>query len=60
LEEVMPLTATAFARSAARSRVGPLRDVLRMLLLSLDRLVPPQGSRQKTDLPPEWFKYPPI
>jgi hypothetical protein len=56
----MPLTATAFARSAARSRVGPLRDVLRMLLLSLDRLVPPQGSRQNTDLPPEWFKYPPI
>ena len=42
----------------------PWRAVLRRMLQAvagaLDRLVPPQPLDREVDLPPEWFKYPPI
>ena len=42
----------------------PWRAVLRRMLQAvagaLDRLVPPQPLDREVELPPEWFKYPPI
>jgi hypothetical protein len=59
----MSVVATGFERSGVQRRAGPANDmrrVLRALLGALDRLVPPGGSRHDAELPPEWFKYPPI
>ena len=53
-----------FARSAAPRRSegeDALRHALRALCDVLDRLVPPASeSPRDAELPPEWFKYPPI
>ena len=42
----------------------PWRAVLRRKLQAvagaLDRLVPPHPLDREVELPPEWFKYPPI
>ena len=59
----MPVVATRFERSAPRrvSWANGARRLLRELLGALDRLVPPPGDTPRVaQLPPEWFKYPPI
>ena len=42
----------------------PWKAVLRRTLLAvagaLDRLLPPHQLNREVELPPEWFKYPPI
>ena len=52
----MPLTATGFARSAALARASWIHRFFYALLIALDELV----SRRDGELPPGWFKYPPI
>ena len=37
-----------------------LRRTLPTLTGALDRLVPPHPLDREVELPPEWFKYPPI
>lgn len=37
-----------------------LRRTLQALADALDRLLPPQPLIREVELPPEWFKYPPI
>jgi hypothetical protein len=37
-----------------------LRRRLQVVAGALDRLLPPQPLNQEVELPPEWFKYPPI
>jgi hypothetical protein len=59
----MPVVATRFERSAPRrvSWANGARRLLRELLGALDRLVPaPNEIPRDAQLPPEWFKYPPI
>jgi hypothetical protein len=59
----MSVVATRFERSAPRrlSWADGARRMLRALLGALDRLVPlPGDTPRDAQLPPEWFKYPPI
>jgi len=37
-----------------------LRRTLQAAAGALDRLLPPQPLNRGLELPPEWFKYPPI
>jgi hypothetical protein len=37
-----------------------LRRTLQTIADALDRLLPPQPLNRELELPPEWFKYPPI
>jgi hypothetical protein len=37
-----------------------LRRTLQAVAGALDRLLPPQPLNREFELPPEWFKYPPI
>jgi hypothetical protein len=37
-----------------------LRGMLQAVAGALDRLVPPHPLNREVELPPEWFKYPPI
>ena len=37
-----------------------LRRTLQAVAGALDRLLPPQPLNRELELPPEWFKYPPI
>ena len=37
-----------------------LRRTLQAVAGALDRLVPPHSLDREVELPPEWFKYPPI
>jgi hypothetical protein len=37
-----------------------LRRTLQAVAGALDRLVPPHLLDREVELPPEWFKYPPI
>ena len=37
-----------------------LRRTLQSVAGALDRLLPPQPLNRQLELPPEWFKYPPI
>lgn len=37
-----------------------LRRMLQAVAGALDPLVPPHLLNRKVELPPEWFKYPPI
>ena len=37
-----------------------LRRTLQAVAGALDRLVPPHPVNRGVELPPEWFKYPPI
>jgi len=37
-----------------------LRRTLQAVAGALDRLVPPHPLDREVELPPEWFKYPPI
>jgi hypothetical protein len=37
-----------------------LRRTLQAVAGALDRLLPPQPPNRGRELPPEWFKYPPI
>ena len=37
-----------------------LRRTLQAIAGALDALLPPQPLIRKVELPPEWFKYPPI
>jgi hypothetical protein len=37
-----------------------LRRTLQAVAGALDRLVPPHPVNREVELPPEWFKYPPI
>src|SRR5205823_15074721 len=64
LEEVMSVVTTAFERSAAPPRTRWTHrawHVLQGLEVMLDRLVPSRGGTARdSELPPEWFKYPPI
>ena len=52
---------------AARTKIvggEPWKAVLRRTLQAvagvLDRLLPPHPLNREVELPPEWFKYPPI
>ena len=60
----MSIGATGFERSAAPRRSSWTRYAWRVLwavLIVLGRLVPPAGyAARQSELPPEWFKYPPI
>ena len=59
----MSLVATGFERSADPRRVSwanGARRMLRGLLAAFDRLVLPRDAGPDAELPPEWFKYPPI
>jgi hypothetical protein len=59
----MSAVATPFRRSPAPFRLSwskARRRVLQALLNALDRLVPPRDAHEQAELPPEWFKYPPI
>jgi hypothetical protein len=60
----MSAIAARFERAAVPGRGVSIRataGILLALLAALDRLVPPaeDGSPDR-ELPPEWFKYPPI
>ena len=37
-----------------------LRHTLQAVAGALDGLLPPQPPNRAVELPPEWFKYPPI
>jgi hypothetical protein len=37
-----------------------LRRTLQPVAGALDRLLPPQPLNRDVELPPEWFKYPPM
>jgi len=52
----MPTAATGFARSAAPERARWTHRILHALMRALDRFVHGRGG----ELPPEWFKHPPI
>ena len=59
----MSVVTTAFERSAAPSHTRWTHHawhVMRAILLALDRLVPSCRAPRDVELPPEWFKYPPI
>ena len=57
-------TNAAFAARTTLVAEEPWRTVLRRTLQAvagaLDRLVPPHPLDREVELPPEWFKYPPI
>jgi hypothetical protein len=58
----MPAIAGSVKRSA-RSYIPPARSmhpVLHAVLSMLDRLVPSGATYRDAELPPDWFKYPPI
>jgi hypothetical protein len=60
---MMSLTATGFEHSTDPRRAlwaNGVRRVLWRLLAALDRLVPPSAASRESELPPEWFKYPPF
>jgi hypothetical protein len=50
------------AASAAgeQRRPGLLRQVLRAAVARLDELLPPARGGPDQEVPPEWFKFPPI
>lgn len=52
---VAPLDHATLPPDASRQ---PLRRLLRVALQALDRAV--AQSRRPDELPPEWFRYPPI
>ena len=59
----MSVVTTAFERSAAPDRTSGTRHAWHLvgaILLALDRLVPSCRAPRHVELPPEWFKYPPI
>jgi hypothetical protein len=59
----MSVVATRFEGSAPGrlSWANGARRLLRELLAALNRLVPPPNEIPRdAQLPPEWFKYPPI
>jgi hypothetical protein len=60
----MPAIAARFERTSVPGRGVSIRateGILRALRAALDRLVPPaDDASPDRDLPPEWFKYPPI
>jgi hypothetical protein len=60
----MSAIAARFERASVRRRGVSIRataGILRALLAALDRLVPPANDTSvDRELPPEWFKYPPI
>jgi hypothetical protein len=62
---MMSAVATGFERFPASRRAlsakGARRMLLRLLAAALDRLVPPpSAASRESDLPCEWFKYPPF
>jgi hypothetical protein len=55
------LTLTARLGAVARTSMPPaLRRALRAAASAFDRMVPPPALARNPELPPEWFKYPPI
>jgi hypothetical protein len=47
----------------AVGEAGPARTLRRALhaaAIALDRMLPPAPFDREADLPPEWFKFPPI
>ncbi len=54
------ITELRTAPGAARSRESAWRRALRALAAAVDRLAPPGISEMDAELPPNWFKYPPI
>jgi hypothetical protein len=55
------LTLTAQVPVLAKtSRPPVLRRALRAAAEAFERLVPPPALARDPELPPEWFKYPPI
>jgi len=41
-------------------RRAVLRRTLQAVAGALDRLLPPHALNREVEIPPEWFKYPPI
>ena len=59
----MQTVATWFESATAPGDAGwraEMRRLLWRLLGALDGLIPPREFSQDAELPPEWFKYPPI
>ena len=56
----MPVAVIGFSRSVAPQRRSRAHRALRTLLIALDRLVPPRDAWRNGELPPEWFRHPPI
>ena len=59
----MATNSTLTARTtlaAEEPRKAVLRRTLQAVAGALDRLLPPQPLNRGLELPPEWFKYPPI
>jgi hypothetical protein len=46
--------------AAEESWKAVLRRRSQAVAAALDRLLPPQPLNRELELPPEWFKYPPI
>ena len=45
---------------AEESWKAVLRRTLQAVAGALDQLLPPQPVNREVEIPPEWFKYPPI
>jgi hypothetical protein len=63
LEEMMAANLALVARTtlAAEERwKAVLRRTSQAVTGALDRLLPQQPLNRELELPPEWFKYPPI
>jgi hypothetical protein len=60
---MMPTNSALVARTtlvAEEPWKAALRRSLQAITGALDRLLPPQPLNRELELPPEWFKYPPI
>lgn len=55
-----PALVTRTTLVAEEPRKAVLSRTLRAVAGALDRLLPPQPLNGELELPPEWFKYPPI
>jgi hypothetical protein len=55
-----PALATRTTLITEESWKAVLRLTLQAVAGALDRLLPPQPLNRELELPPEWFKYPPI
>jgi hypothetical protein len=63
LEEVMSSVAVAQRRAAiSENTVGNsgFRRMLRTAFAALRALLPPSSEEEHSELPAEWFKYPPL
>ena len=55
-----PALVTRTTLVAEEPWIAVLRRTLQAITGALDRLLPTQPLGRERELPPEWFKYPPI